>query len=72
MPRESAPPVPEPVPGEAARRNLVLTAGSSTVSRYHSRSGIGARERLVSSGVLERVSVTAGPALAEEAETVAY
>ena len=31
-----------------------------------------ARERLVSSGVLERVSVTAGPALAEEAETVAY
>jgi hypothetical protein len=31
-----------------------------------------ARERLLSSGVLERVSVTAGPALAEEAETVAY
>jgi hypothetical protein len=31
-----------------------------------------ARERLVSSGVLERVSVTSGPALAEEAETVAY
>ena len=31
-----------------------------------------ARERLVASGVLERVSVTAGPAVAEEAETVAY
>ena len=33
---------------------------------------VAARERLVASGVLERVSVTAGPALAEEAETVAY
>jgi hypothetical protein len=31
-----------------------------------------ARERLLASGVLERVTVKAGPALAEEAESVAY
>jgi hypothetical protein len=31
-----------------------------------------ARERLLASGVLERVTVTAGPAVAEEAESVAY
>ena len=30
-----------------------------------------ARERLLASGVLERVTVKAGPAVAEEAETVA-
>lgn len=31
-----------------------------------------ARERLLASGVLERVTVKAGPAVAEEAETVEY
>jgi hypothetical protein len=31
-----------------------------------------ARERLLASGVLERVTLKNGPALAEEAETVAY
>ena len=31
-----------------------------------------ARERLLASGVLERVSLQSGPALAEEAETAAY
>lgn len=31
-----------------------------------------ARERLLASGVLERVTVKAGPTVAEEAETVAY
>jgi hypothetical protein len=31
-----------------------------------------ARERLLASGVLERVTVKAGPAVAEEAETVQY
>jgi hypothetical protein len=31
-----------------------------------------ARERLLASGVLERVALQAGPTLAEEAETVAY
>jgi hypothetical protein len=31
-----------------------------------------ARERLLASGVLDRVTVKAGPAVAEEAETVAY
>lgn len=31
-----------------------------------------ARELLLSSGVLERVSVQAGPTLVEEAETIAY
>jgi hypothetical protein len=30
------------------------------------------RERLLASGVLDRVTVKAGPAVAEEAETVAY
>jgi hypothetical protein len=33
---------------------------------------IDARERLLASGVLDRVDVQAGPAVAEEAETVAY
>jgi len=33
---------------------------------------IAAREQLLASGVLERVDVQAGPAVAEEAETVAY
>lgn len=33
---------------------------------------IAARERLLASGVLDRVDVQAGPAVAEEAETVAY
>lgn len=33
---------------------------------------IAARERLLASGVLDRVDVKAGPAVAEEAETVAY
>jgi hypothetical protein len=33
---------------------------------------LAARERLVASGVLDRVDVQAGPAVAEEAETVAY
>jgi len=31
-----------------------------------------ARDRLLASGVLERVTVKAGPTVAEEAETVAY
>ena len=31
-----------------------------------------ARERLLASGVLDRVTVKAAPAIAEEAETVAY
>lgn len=31
-----------------------------------------ARERLLASGVLDRVKLEAGPAIAEEAETVAY
>jgi hypothetical protein len=31
-----------------------------------------ARERLLASGVLERVTVKVGPTVAEEAETVAY
>jgi hypothetical protein len=31
-----------------------------------------ARERLLASGVLDRVEVKAGPAVAEEVETVAY
>jgi hypothetical protein len=31
-----------------------------------------ARERLLASGVLDRVTVKAGPAVAEDAETVAY
>ena len=31
-----------------------------------------ARERLLASGVLDRVTVKAGPTVAEEAETVAY
>lgn len=31
-----------------------------------------ARERLLASGVLDRVTVKAGPAIAEEAETVDY
>jgi predicted nucleotidyltransferase len=31
-----------------------------------------ARERLLASGVLERVNVKAGPTVAEEAETVSY
>jgi hypothetical protein len=33
---------------------------------------VAARERLLASGVLDRVDVKAGPAVAEEAETVAY
>jgi len=33
---------------------------------------VAARERLLASGVLDRVDVQAGPAVAEEAETVAY
>lgn len=33
---------------------------------------IAARERLLASGVLDRVEVQAGPAVAEEAETVTY
>jgi hypothetical protein len=31
-----------------------------------------ARDRLLASGVLERVTVKAGPTVAEEAETIAY
>jgi hypothetical protein len=33
---------------------------------------VAARERLLASGVLDRVTVKAGPAIAEEAETVDY
>jgi hypothetical protein len=33
---------------------------------------IAARERLLASGVLDRVEVQAGPAVADEAETVTY
>jgi hypothetical protein len=33
---------------------------------------VAARERLLASGVLERVNLQTGPTLAEEAETVAY
>jgi hypothetical protein len=33
---------------------------------------VAAREKLLASGVLDRVDVQAGPAVADEAETVAY
>lgn len=40
---------------------------------FASREDAGAaRERLLASGVLDRVTVKAGPAIAEEAETVDY
>lgn len=38
----------------------------------NSEDAAAARERLLASGVLDRVTVQAGPTVAEEAETVAY
>jgi hypothetical protein len=62
----------------AAKAHRILRSADDTNDlfiqvEFESREdAVAAREKLLASGVLDRVEVQAGPAVADEAETVAY